>query len=240
MTEQAHVFEDIPAYAIDALDSPDRERLERHIAHCPLCEAELRTYRELVAGITLSAPLLEPPARLKQAILAQTKPSPQPRDVSPARTGFWTVLAGWLRPRTAMAIGGGLILILLVSNLVLWKQVNDLSAMQRHGYASVLLNGTDKAPNARGMVVYTQDGMSGFMVVNGLKSLPEGKQYQLWLVKSGVRSSGGVFSVAADGYQVMEVESPILLTAYDSFGITIEPAGGSPSPTGDKVLGGSF
>jgi anti-sigma-K factor RskA len=30
------------------------------------------------------------------------------------------------------------------------------------------------------------------------------------------------------------------LDAYTDFGVTVEPAGGSPGPTGDKVLGGSF
>jgi anti-sigma-K factor RskA len=30
------------------------------------------------------------------------------------------------------------------------------------------------------------------------------------------------------------------LKAFSTFGITIEPAGGSPGPTGDKVLGGGL
>jgi anti-sigma-K factor RskA len=133
-----------------------------------------------------------------------------------------------------------LVVLLVVSNILLWRQVSDLNQMQRHGYSAVGLSGTTTAPDATGMVVYTQNGLSGFLVVNNLASLPDSKQYQLWLIKGTDRVSGGVFSVAPDGYHVMEIESPELLTSYDGFGITIEPAGGSSGPTGSKVLGGNF
>ena len=90
------------------------------------------------------------------------------------------------------------------------------------------------------MVVYTNDGRYGLLVVNKLTTLPDSQQYQLWLVKDGLRTDGGVFSVGKHGYFVMEIDSPERLTDYDSFGITIEPAGGSPGPTGERVLDGSF
>jgi anti-sigma-K factor RskA len=242
VTDQVHVFDDIPAYAMGALDSPDRERLEGHFAVCSLCQAELRAFQDVISAVAQSAPIVQPPARLKESILREAKSSkkPQASMKTPPQNGFWTALMRWLRPSPALAIGGALVVILLVSNLLLLKQVNDLSSMQRHGYNSVLLNGTDNAPDARGMIVYTQDGRSGFLVVNGLKPLPESNQYQLWLVKAGKRTSGGIFSVEQDGYKVLEVDSNMLLTGYDSFGITIEPAGGSPGPTGAKVMGGKF
>jgi len=55
---------------------------------------------------------------------------------------------------------------------------------------------------------------------------------------NGKRTNGGVFSVDQDGYAVMEVYAPQPLSAYPQFGITVEPAGGSPAPTGEKVMGG--
>jgi hypothetical protein len=49
--------------------------------------------------------------------------------------------------------------------------------------------------------------------------------------------SGAVFSVDEDGYRGLEIESDEPLQDFESFGITVEPAGGSPGPTGDRVLG---
>ena len=75
------------------------------------------------------------------------------------------------------------------------------------------------------------------MVVEGLPVLDEDHEYQLWLIRNGQRASGGVFSVDADGYGAMVVSSPEALSNYSAFGITVEPEGGSPGPTGDRVLG---
>jgi anti-sigma-K factor RskA len=66
------------------------------------------------------------------------------------------------------------------------------------------------------------------------------QQYQLWLVLDDERTSGGVFSVDYYGYGAMVIHAPRPLNEYTSFGVTVEPAGGSPAPTGEKVLGGEF
>ena len=102
----------------------------------------------------------------------------------------------------------------------------------------VMLTGTEAAPGVTGTIVITTAGESGTLVVDGLPSLDEARQYQLWLIRDGQRTSGGVFSVNPEGYGLLWISSPANLTSYGAFGITIEPAGGSPGPTGDKVLGG--
>jgi len=64
------------------------------------------------------------------------------------------------------------------------------------------------------------------------------KQYQLWLISDGEKANGGVFSVNQEGYGNLLVVSSKPLTEYSAFGITVVPEGGSPGPTGVKVLGG--
>ena len=59
-----------------------------------------------------------------------------------------------------------------------------------------------------------------------LPQLGPEQQYQLWLIQDGQRTSGSVFSVDEDGYRRIKIESPLPLQDYESFGITIEPAGG--------------
>jgi anti-sigma-K factor RskA len=90
------------------------------------------------------------------------------------------------------------------------------------------------------MLVVSQDGEHGTLVVDGLPALDEMSQYQLWLIRDEQRTNGGIFSVDEEGYGNLWVSSPEPLLSYSAFGITVEPAGGSPGPTGVKVLGGEL
>ena len=59
------------SYALDALSDPERENLERHLHHCPSCEAEVRGLRETAARLAM-ATTVQPPAQLEQRVLAAT------------------------------------------------------------------------------------------------------------------------------------------------------------------------
>jgi anti-sigma-K factor RskA len=99
---------------------------------------------------------------------------------------------------------------------------------------------TDAAPKATGKLLISMDGEYGTLVVDGLPPLDAGHQYQLWLIRDGQRTSGGLLTVNAHGYGVLEISAPEPLVRYPSLGVTIEPMGGSPGPTGEKVLGGDL
>lgn len=64
--------------------------------------------------------------------------------------------------------------------------------------------------------------------------------YQLWLIRDGQRTSGGLFTVNpwGNGTLVMQLDEP--LDNYDAIGITPEPAGGSSGPTAPPVVRKEF
>ncbi len=129
----------------------------------------------------------------------------------------------------------------MVSNLLWWQQSNRHEpATAPESMQVVAMAGTEVAPDAEGTLVISGDGEYGTLVVDGLPALDQAHQYQLWLIRDGQRTSGGVFSVNEEGYGALLISSEAPLSSYPSFGITVEPAGGSPGPTGDKVLGGSL
>ncbi len=132
-----------------------------------------------------------------------------------------------------------LILALAVSNLALWLQ-DDEPTLQTGTMRVARLAGTDVAPGATGTLVLSVDGTHGTLVVDGLTPLDENQAYQLWLIKDGKRTDGGLIPINRNGYGALWVSSPEPLSNYQSFGVTVEPAGGSPGPTGEKVLGGSL
>jgi anti-sigma-K factor RskA len=102
------------------------------------------------------------------------------------------------------------------------------------------LTGADAAPNARGFIYLDPSAESALLVAYRLPPLAPDRAYQLWLVSDGQRISGGVFKVDADGYGWLKVRAPQTMAAYQRAGITVEPSGGSPGPTGARVLGGDL
>ena len=98
-----------------------------------------------------------------------------------------------------------------------------------------MLVGQGAAPGAYGTVVLDPKDNGGVLAVRGLPRLESGRIYQLWLFKLSDRRSCGVFSVSGDGYGNLLLEVPKDFREFTGIGITIEPAGGSPQPTGRLV-----
>jgi anti-sigma-K factor RskA len=242
MSNETHVTELLPAHALDCLEKDEAVMVAEHLAICPACRAEFAIYQDVADRLALAAPDADPPADLKRRLMAQIQPSPPIMPAEP-RVPWLQTLANLMR-RAAPVWGlASLILMvaLAVSNLLLWQRINQqVDTPHPRVMHTLTLIGTDAAQNAIGTVVISMDGEHGALVVDGLSPLDKEHQYQLWLIQNGQRTSGGIFSVDADGYGVLWVSSPAPLSSYDAFGITIEPAGGSPGPTGDKVLGGTL
>jgi len=230
-----HPQDNLPAYALDCLEESDRQEVERHLAVCATCRQEALELKEAAAQLAMSVRQVDPPMRLKHRILDRIEPKSEPAK----RQGF----KAWLRrlqPVWAPA-GMALILVLVFSNFALWGQVRELNQSASHNnFQVVSFLSTTADEDARGVMVVTENGRFGTLVVDGLTELEVSQQYQLWLIQDGQRISGGVFSVDQWGYGAMVIRAPQPLGDYSNFGVTIEPAGGSPNPTGDKVLDGTF
>jgi anti-sigma-K factor RskA len=240
--EAQHVTELIPAYVLGCLDTSDAELVERHLATCPVCQAEVESYRPIAAQIALAGPLATPPPELRTRLMARIAPAPtaQPTPRMPARLTWSQRLAAFTQRIAPVWTPVSLLLIvaLLASNLLLWR--TSARAPAAVDLVTVQMTGTEEAPGARGVLSAPTAGQSGVLVVQGLPPLDPAQQYQLWLVQDGQRTNGGVFSVDDAGFGQLRIEAPQPLTAYGAFGVTIEPAGGSPGPTGARVLGGQL
>jgi anti-sigma factor RsiW len=61
--------DDIPAFALGALDPEEALQVREHLARCPSCRAEVAAYHAVVGLLCYAIPPQEPPAQLRERIL---------------------------------------------------------------------------------------------------------------------------------------------------------------------------
>jgi anti-sigma-K factor RskA len=232
---EQHVEELIPAYALGILDEAEAQQVARHLHHCDLCQRELEAYEAVAVELAQAVPEVAPPAELEARLLervTQEKTRPAAAPASPWRESLAALKAAvagraW-RPLLVLA----LILLVVTGSLALWQRLYRPET----DFHTVRLAGAEAAPEANAIIVISSDGLHGTLVAENLPALPETQQYQLWLIADGERTDGGVFSVREHGYTNHYINAPRPLSEYQAFGVTIEPEGGSPGPTGARAL----
>jgi hypothetical protein len=101
------------------------------------------------------------------------------------------------------------------------------------------LVGTVPASQARGRYMWSQEEGLGVLFLSNLPQLPEDSTYQLWVTREGGSPvSGGTFTPQDDGSARLIVRTSDLGGTLTGMAITVEPAAGSATPTGEIVLQG--
>jgi anti-sigma-K factor RskA len=231
-----HVLDSLSGYALGSLESDEVQRVEEHLSSCWICRNESISFQTVADQLSLAAPLAAPSPELKERLMQRVQTT---HAKGHARVG--TARRPWLeRLLPVWGLASLCLLIGLVgSNLFLWQRLNQLPVGTTSlGMRAVPLSASVAGSTATGFVLISADGEDGALVVDGLPPLEEGKEYQLWLIRDGQRTSGAVFSTDENSYGGTRIRAPRSLLDYSAVGITIEPEGGSPSPTGTQVLSG--
>ena len=105
---------------------------------------------------------------------------------------------------------------------------------------AIAITGTPVQPEAHGKLIADPGGNSALLVTSDLKPLPPEQVYQFWLIRGDVPVSGGLFTVDTGGRGILRVESDEAVESFDAIGVSIEPVGGSPQPTGPIVMLGKL
>ena len=243
--DQNHlVFQDnLAAYALGALDAEEIPALESHLTTCETCRAELADYGRVGAGLLTALPVRAPRSAVRRSLQKQLS-----GDRATERPGF-----SWSLGRLAFAA----ILVGLVGlNVLTLFQVYSLKREQAELIDKQTSDQTSIAmlayPTTK-TVTFDENGVSGSLLVDKKRNLlavfawnlsepPAGKTYQMWLIDpKGDRTSGG-FLAPEPGYPFVTavIRSTQPLSDFTGIGITLEPSGGSPKPTGPRVMHADF
>ena len=121
---------------------------------------------------------------------------------------------------------------------VLQEQDQAMRVVALGGQGREDLVSTAPSSPARGGYFWSAEANLGVLFLVNLPQLSEDRTYQLWVLgPEGTPASGGTFTPNADGSARLLVRGDLGGT-LTGMAITVEPAGGSATPTGDIVLQG--
>ncbi len=243
----------VPAHSLGATDPAEAALVNAGLAACPDAADELARYTALAQVLLYSAPPTPAPPHLAEQLQAALRHS---TSTAPRRT-VWQALQAWpirLYALPTPLAAAGVILLLLGLNLYAIIQNRHLRAeqtsliMQQEQQAKALrllatanpatlaLDPVQEDSPAQANVVW--DSGLGVAVLHARNFPPLAPEmaYQLWLQRNGERSSAGLFTVDATGSGMLVFPTAHSLASLEAIGITPEPVGGSPAPTGQAVV----
>ena len=231
MRDDLHVL--TGSYVLDAISDTEREEFERHLQHCPACEAEVRGLRETAARLALAC-AVTPPARMEQQVLAATYRTRQlpPLSADRPRRALPRLVPRVPRRLAMLAVAASVAaaVALGITQLTAQHQLDQAraTAIARVVTASDAHVETARTSAGGSVTVVTSAALREAVVsASGMAPLPSSRVYQVWVMSpSGARSAG------------LMRGSSLLASAVrpdDRIGITVEPAGGTARPTTTPV-----
>lgn len=246
MTHQ-DVYDLAPEYVLGTLDEVTRMRVVAHLSGCPACRAEVAGVSQTLDALGRTVPSAEPPARLRDRILAIPAAEAQAR---PASAAVSTPLTGG-RFNTVFRIAAAAVLA-----VTLWQwsaarsevdalrqrvaelQVEEGQVLRASDLITYDLTAHEPARGAHARAyVSHKDGM--VFTAEGLPALPAGKVYQLWVIVNAKPVSVGVFAPDATGRVHAVMDTPPIPVMPGTVAVTLEPTGGLPQPSGAIYLAGN-
>ena len=234
--------ENLSAYALGALEGDELRALEAHLRTCDSCQAELVQYRTVSDGLLTALPPRPPSAALRKRLQSQL-PSVQKKASQPRFPLSWSF--------GRLALGGALALLLLMNafSFIQMRQIQNQQAAlaqqvrtSQFALSMLAYPSTQAIPiaadNLTGSVLLDRERNTAALVMWHLPELSETQTYQAWLIQpDGQRVSAGVFRPQADdSYTTKPVYPKQDLSNLVGIGVTVEPAGGSEQPTGQRIF----
>lgn len=124
----------------------------------------------------------------------------------------------------------------LVNSEIKFQQAEDkLTILLDANNTVISLAGQAIAPKAFAKVYYNKNTQTVYVDATGLPEPPEGKVYQVWALKLNPLTPtniGLLDDFNSDSHKLFAVDKA---SGAEAFGITLEPAGGSKSPTLEQL-----
>lgn len=211
---------ELAPYLLGALDPGEVAELDRHLAGCEECRAELEQLRPVARALPESVERVDPPARLRERVMAEVQ-SDAEADRSHVRHRHggrgW---GAWLRPAGALAA------VSLIAVAVAFAVGGGGSGDQTSTVAA------GKAPGVTAELVSSGD--AGTLRLANLRRLSADEALQAWVQRGErIERAGDLFVSNPNGTAITEIEN---LEGVSAVMVTAEPRSGSAFPTSDPMV----
>ena len=263
MTDR-HIPELVVPYTLGELSPSEVAEVREHIERCEGCRREVDAVASSFAAVALTATGPAAPSRSRERLLNAIAASPAvggskrarlPLPLAAMQRPWWS-----FAPAFAAVVLAIFAILLWSNNLSLRRELEaaQQTAAQAQSRSSadlerarliidgltapysqrVTLVSTAQRPQPSARALYMPTHHALVLMAHDLPPVPQGKAYELWIMpKNGEKPMPcGMFHPDRSGSVVMTLDHMTDAPEAKGFAVTVEDAGGSPTPTMPAVL----
>jgi anti-sigma-K factor RskA len=245
-------------YIAGALSDKENEQVYSLMMEHPEILEEVKEIEKSISILTSHVAPKDAKNSFKDVLIKMLQEKEDSAKTIPLRTSKnnWVTYTGWA---AALVVGSTLILSLNKSaslqgqidiinetkeqyeiqldetNADLAENKKLLAVIRSKDIVTVPLQGQKVYPEAYAKVYWNKNSKNIYLDVQGLPDPPEGKVYQVWSLKLdplSPTSLGTIDNFTASDNKIFTIDNP---NDSQAFGITLEPAGGSETPTLEQL-----
>ncbi len=261
MTEQQHIAqEELALFALQALPEAEQSAVRAHVDQCSVCRGELARLRGDAALLALSVEQQPLPEGARERLLKRIAIEPQSTgktvSIESGKTAkkiyasvSWSLAAALLIFSVGALLRVGQLNMRIHQQSEQLKQQEQDTAQARRALdvltaknaQHITLTSAKAHPEPEGRAVYLASTGGLIFQASHLEPLPTGKTYELWVIPADGKAPipAGLFQPDSTGSaSVVLPQIPVGVRAK-AFGVTMEQAQGSQTPTLPILLAGA-
>lgn len=214
-------------FAMGVLEASEADELRAHLARPDdPCIPSVKAARALVTSLALTAPLMEPPRRLRAKVVAVVRP----RQIS------WSWIA------VAAGLVAAMVWLGITERAVVRRQAIELARLNEvlafvNDPAARQVTFGEGAPRPPRGKVFVAPAKGVLLMASNLTPAPSGKIYEMWIIpKTGNPAPAGLFQAQPGGTATHVRRGPVNLATTAAIAVTLEPEAGSAAPTTQPLI----
>jgi anti-sigma-K factor RskA len=216
------------AYAVDALDDLEARRFEQHLTACSSCRDDVAGFVTALGSLATAAAELPPPG-LRATVIQAVDQNRQTAASVPKRPHIQRHTLAVFAVLSIAACTVFAVLLVGQSHRSSQLSAKALVVEAADAQTSQLVGGA-----AQVRVTYSSRENSSVLLADGLASAPPGQVYELWFISNGTPQRAATFQTDARRHASIRIgRAPV---SGSVLAITVEPTGGSDTPSGTPLF----